>query len=135
MLGVIAATWAVVMALGPILQMRQIVRRGSSAGLSIGYLLVLIVGFALWIAYGAARHDLPLVVPNATALLVMGITIVVALRYRPSRPLLASVLAAFPLLLELLGLAVSAAAGKGPPAVIPGFAIASCASSPSSSAS
>jgi MtN3 and saliva related transmembrane protein len=81
-LGVVAATWAVVMALGPILQMREIVRRGSSAGLSIGYLLVLIVGFALWIAYGAARHDLPLVVPNTTALLVMGITIVVALRYR-----------------------------------------------------
>ena len=81
-LGVTAATWAVVMALAPILQMREIVRRGSSAGLSIGYLLVLIVGFALWIAYGAARHDLPLVVPNATALLVMGITIVVALRYR-----------------------------------------------------
>lgn len=74
-LGVTAATWAVVMALSPILQMREIVRRGSSAGLSIGYLLVLIVGFALWVAYGVATSDLPLVVPNTIAALVMAITI------------------------------------------------------------
>jgi MtN3 and saliva related transmembrane protein len=35
-LGVTAASWALVMALAPILQIREIVRRGSSDGISIG---------------------------------------------------------------------------------------------------
>ena len=81
-LGIVAATWAVVMALAPVLQIREIVRRRSSVGLSLGYLLVLVVGFALWIAYGAATGDLPLVIPNTAAVVVMAITIFVALRYR-----------------------------------------------------
>ena len=38
---------------------------------------------ALWVAYGLARHDLPLVLPNSLALLVTTFTIVVALRHRP----------------------------------------------------
>jgi MtN3 and saliva related transmembrane protein len=81
-LGATAATWAVVMALSPILQIREIVRRRTSTGLSIGYLVVLIVGFVLWIAYGIATADLPLIVPNILAVLVMALTIVVAFRYR-----------------------------------------------------
>ena len=81
-LGVTAATWAVAMALGPILQIREIRRRQSSAGISIGYLLVLIVGFVLWLAYGAASGDLPLIVPNVLATLVMAVTIGIVLRYR-----------------------------------------------------
>ncbi len=81
-LGIAAATWAVVMALSPVLQIREIVRRRSSDGLSVGYLLVLIVGFALWIAYGGASNDLPLVIPNIVALVVMAITIWIARRYR-----------------------------------------------------
>jgi uncharacterized protein with PQ loop repeat len=81
-LGVIAATWAVVMAVAPALQIRQMVRRRSSEGLSVGYLLVLVVGFVLWVAYGAASGDLPLVVPNTVAAVVMTVTVAVARRYR-----------------------------------------------------
>jgi hypothetical protein len=36
-LGIAAASWAILMALSPILQVREIVRRGSSEGISIGY--------------------------------------------------------------------------------------------------
>ena len=82
-LGLLAASWAVVMALGPVLQIREILRRRSSAGLSLGYLAVLLVGFALWVAYGVANHDLPLVVPNTLAFLVMCVTISMVVRYRP----------------------------------------------------
>jgi MtN3 and saliva related transmembrane protein len=39
-LGITAASWALVMALAPILQIREIVRRGSSEGISIGYFAV-----------------------------------------------------------------------------------------------
>jgi MtN3 and saliva related transmembrane protein len=81
-LGIIAASWAVVMALSPILQIREFVRRRSSDGVSIGYLLVLLVGFALWGAYGVASRNLPLVVPNTVALVVMGVTVGIAIRYR-----------------------------------------------------
>ena len=81
--GVSAASWAMLMAVSPLLQVREIRRRRSSAGISIGYFVVLLVGFALWVAYGLARHDLPLVLPNSLALLVTTFTIVVALRHRP----------------------------------------------------
>lgn len=81
-LGITAASWAVIMALAPILQIREIVRRRSSEGISVGYLAVLLIGFALWVSYGIVRHDLPLVVPNSVAFLVMGCTIAVALDKR-----------------------------------------------------
>jgi MtN3 and saliva related transmembrane protein len=85
-LGAAAASWAVLMALSPLLQVREIRRRRSSAGVSIAYFCVLLVGFALWIAYGAARHDTPLVIPNTVALAVTAYTVIVARRYRQSRP-------------------------------------------------
>lgn len=85
-LGITAATWALVMALAPILQIREIVRRGSSEGISIGYFAVLIVGFGLWVAYGLASRNLPLVIPNCVAFLVMGCTIAVALDKRRAPP-------------------------------------------------
>lgn len=81
-LGITAGTWAVVMALSPVLQIREIIRRRSSAGLSIGYLLVLIVGFVLWLAYGAATTNLPLIIPNIVAAVVMSVTVLIARRYR-----------------------------------------------------
>jgi hypothetical protein len=43
-LGLAAASWAVLMALSPILQIREIIRRRSSEGISIGYFAVLLVG-------------------------------------------------------------------------------------------
>jgi MtN3 and saliva related transmembrane protein len=86
-LGLIAATWAIAMALGPVLQIRKIVEHKSSRGVSIGYFLILLVGFALWLAYGIASSSLVLIVPNAVAAVVSAATITVALRHRPlSRP-------------------------------------------------
>lgn len=81
-LAVTAATWAVLMGLGPILQIRAIVRRRSSQGVSLGYFLILLVGFALWVAYGIASKTVALVVPNTVAFLAALATIVVANRYR-----------------------------------------------------
>jgi MtN3 and saliva related transmembrane protein len=81
-LGIAAASWAMLMAFSPLLQVREIRRRPSSAGVSIGYFCVLVVGFALWVAYGIAGGDVPLVVPNSAAFLVTAYTIAVAVRYR-----------------------------------------------------
>ncbi len=84
-LGVIAATWAIAMALGPVLQIRKIVEHQSSRGVSVGYFVILLVGFGLWLAYGIAASSLVLVVPNIVAVTVTAATIAVALRYRPER--------------------------------------------------
>lgn len=81
-LAVAAATWGVAMALSPVLQITRILRRRSSEDVSIAYYLVLMVGFGLWIAYGASIDNLALVVPNAVALMVGLITIGIALRFR-----------------------------------------------------
>jgi len=85
-LGIVAATWAIAMALGPVLQIRRILELGSSRGVSIGYFLILFVGFILWLAYGVAASSFVLIVPNIVAAIVVGATIAVALRYRRDSP-------------------------------------------------
>jgi MtN3 and saliva related transmembrane protein len=81
-LGVIAATWAIAMALGPVLQIRKIVELKTSRGVSVAYFLILLVGFALWLAYGIAASSLVLIVPNIVAVTVTAATVAIALRYR-----------------------------------------------------
>jgi MtN3 and saliva related transmembrane protein len=81
-LAVAAATWAIAMALGPLLQIRKMVKHEESRTISIGYFVVLFVGFLLWVAYGIAADNYALIVPNAVAAVVIAATILVALRYR-----------------------------------------------------
>jgi uncharacterized protein with PQ loop repeat len=75
-IGWTAASWGVVMALSPVLQLRRMLRTKSSDDVSVGYFLLLIPGFALWVLYGSVRHDLVLAVPNALAA-VIGLTVIV----------------------------------------------------------
>lgn len=85
-LAILAATWGVLMAFSPILQIRRMLVRRSSEDISIAYFAVLLVGFGLWIAYGIALRNVALIVPNLVALVVGLVTIGVALRYRSGRP-------------------------------------------------
>jgi uncharacterized protein with PQ loop repeat len=84
MLAVTAASWGVVMALAPVLQIRRMLMRRSSDDVSVGYLAVLVPGFVVWLAYGVVASTPALVVPNTVAVLVATTTIVVALRLRRS---------------------------------------------------
>lgn len=84
-LGVAAAAWGVLMAVSPLLQIRRMLDRRSSADVSIAYLSVLQIGFALWIAYGIALGSVPLIVPNCVALMVGFVTIAIAWAYRSGR--------------------------------------------------
>jgi uncharacterized protein with PQ loop repeat len=81
-IAIFAAAWATVMALAPLLQARRMVRRGSSADVSLGYLLLLLPGFALWVAYGLTSSAFALVGPNALAFAVDAATCVIAVRLR-----------------------------------------------------
>jgi MtN3 and saliva related transmembrane protein len=81
-LGVIAGTWAVVMALSPLLQILRMARRRSSDDVSISYLIVITIGFSLWVAYGLSIENAVLVIPNSVALVISIATIAVASSYR-----------------------------------------------------
>ena len=81
-LGFVAASWGVLMALSPILQIRRILAYRSSREVSIGYLTVIVIGFTLWIAYGVALENLALIVPISLALIFGLATIAFAFRFR-----------------------------------------------------
>ncbi len=81
-LGWIAASYGVLMAISPALQIRRMLDRRSSADVSLSYLMVLEVGFALWIAYGVALPNVAIVVPNVVAVSVGLATIMVARHFR-----------------------------------------------------
>jgi MtN3 and saliva related transmembrane protein len=84
-LAVAASSWAVLMGIAPLLQIRRMLRAQSSREISIGYFTILLIGFLLWIGYGAASKSPALVIPNIVALLVGTAVIIVALRLRSRR--------------------------------------------------
>ena len=77
-LGIAAAAWGVLMAISPLLQIRRMVERQSSADVSIAYLAVLEFGFLLWIGYGISLGNPVIAVPNTVAALVGAVTMGVA---------------------------------------------------------
>jgi uncharacterized protein with PQ loop repeat len=81
-LGVIAASYGVLMAVSPALQIRRMLERRSSVDVSLSYLLVLEVGFLLWIAYGVSLPNVAIIVPNVVAVTVGLATILVARHFR-----------------------------------------------------
>jgi MtN3 and saliva related transmembrane protein len=76
------SSWAVLMGIAPVLQIRRMLREQSSRQVSVGYFTILLIGFLLWIAYGAAAGIVALVIPNTVALIVAAAVIVVAFRLR-----------------------------------------------------
>lgn len=83
LLSILVTAYGLVMAVAPLLQVRQVVRRRSSEGISILYFGMAAIGLASWLAYGLASGSGPLVVVNAVALVVMVTTVVTAHRFRP----------------------------------------------------
>ena len=81
-LGVLAASWGVLMAISPTLQIRRMLTRRSSADVSITYLSVLQIGFLLWVMYGWALGNPAIMIPNIVALVIGAATIAIAVRYR-----------------------------------------------------
>jgi MtN3 and saliva related transmembrane protein len=77
---VAASSWAVLMGIAPVLQIRRMLRERSSRDVSIAYFAILLVGFLLWIGYGAAAGLPALIIPNIVATLVGTAVIAVALR-------------------------------------------------------
>ncbi len=85
-LAFLAGGWGVLMGLAPLLQIRTIRRRRSSADVSLGSMAVLLVGFGLWLAYGIALGDAALIATNLTAITVSLAAVGVTLAYRRDAP-------------------------------------------------
>jgi len=81
-LAVAAASCGIAMGLSPLFQLRRVAVRRSSADVSIAYLAVLLVGFVLWLSYGVAIGNTPLIVSNVVALTTNVLTIAAVLRFR-----------------------------------------------------
>ena len=85
LLAVAAASWGVLMGLSPVLQIRRMLTERSSRDLSVGYFLILLVGFLLWICYGIVARNPVLIVPNSISFVAGAVTVIVAVRLRPRR--------------------------------------------------
>jgi MtN3 and saliva related transmembrane protein len=81
-LAVTASSWGVLMGIAPALQIRRMLRERSSQDVSLGYFMILLTGFLVWISYGIAAGNMVLVIPNSVALLVGIALVTVALRLR-----------------------------------------------------
>ena len=83
-LSVAASSWGVLMGIAPVLQIRRMLREGSSREVSLGYFMILLTGFLLWISYGISVGNMVLIVPNSVALLVGIALVIIAIRLRHS---------------------------------------------------
>jgi MtN3 and saliva related transmembrane protein len=83
-LAVGATVAGLVMAVSPSLQVRRMLQTRSSRDVSIGYLSMLCVGFVLWISYGVALGNAPMMLTNSASFTFMVATIGVALYFRRS---------------------------------------------------
>jgi uncharacterized protein with PQ loop repeat len=81
-LAIAAATWGVAMSFAPLLQIRAVRVHGHSQAVSVGYQQILLVGFLLWLAYGVAIRNVPLMITNTVSAAVCTATILVVLRFR-----------------------------------------------------
>jgi MtN3 and saliva related transmembrane protein len=75
-------SYGVMMSLAPILQARRMRSRRSSADVSVPYLVVLIVGFVIYLVYCVSINNPVLIISNTVSVIVTGITLAIAARYR-----------------------------------------------------
>jgi len=85
-LGTAALFAGLLMAVSPALQVRRMLQTRSSRDFSIGYPVLLSVGFVLWLAYGISIENPPMMISNTASLVFMSLTIAVALRLRGAEP-------------------------------------------------
>ncbi len=74
----IATAYGVLMSLAPLLQAKKIWNRRSSADISITYLVVLVVGFSLYLAYGLSISNRLLIITNSVSMFATTATLILA---------------------------------------------------------
>ena len=83
----VATVYGVAMSLAPFLQARRMMQRRSSADVSITYLLVLAVGFSLYLLYGLSISNRLLIITNTVSIAATVSTLGIAAQLRRSEAL------------------------------------------------
>jgi MtN3 and saliva related transmembrane protein len=65
-------------------QVVKVYREKKSEQISIGYVIVLMAGQAMWIVYGFVKSDIPVVATNIFSLGVSIVMIVLGIKYKPT---------------------------------------------------
>jgi MtN3 and saliva related transmembrane protein len=81
-LGLLAAGGGLVVAMAPLLQLRRIVRRRSSADVSAALFAIICINNACWVAYGIAADVPALVLPNSASCVTTLAVLLVTLAFR-----------------------------------------------------
>ena len=82
-LAVAATSWGVLMALAPLLQVRVILRERDASGTSKTWIVILLIGFVLWFAYGVSTDSMPLIISNTMSGTVALILLGTAVKFSP----------------------------------------------------
>ena len=83
-LALIAAVYGVVGAFSPSLQIAKMRRAGSSESLSRGYIGISVGGYLVWLMYGLAMHNVPLIICDSIGIMMQTLVLIWAHRLRPS---------------------------------------------------
>lgn len=63
-------------------QVAQVVRTKLTRDISLGWAAALTIGMTLWLIYGIAKQDLPLIVANVTAVPLSATVLVYKIRFK-----------------------------------------------------
>jgi uncharacterized protein with PQ loop repeat len=83
-LGTAATFYGIGAATSALLQAREILRRGSSSGVSARFLATYAGGYAVWLLYGLSIASVPLILVDLVGLLCGGTTLAITLAMRRS---------------------------------------------------
>jgi uncharacterized protein with PQ loop repeat len=84
LLGTVATLYGVVAATSALLQAREIVRLGSSCGVSARFFATYAGGYAIWLLYGMSIDSVPLILVDLVGLVCGGFTLALTLAARGS---------------------------------------------------
>jgi len=84
LLEMIATFYGVGAAAAVLLQLRQLLERGSSCDVSARFFAVYTGGYVIWLLYGLSIASMPLIVVDLVGLVCGGATLAVTLRLRGS---------------------------------------------------
>ena len=82
LLGTLATIAGIVMSIGYLPQAIKIIKRKSAGDLSLTSLITLIVGLTIWLAYGIAINDFPLIITNIVGVATTGVVILLYFKYK-----------------------------------------------------
>ena len=84
-LAIVATVVGVIVSLGGIPQILKILKRKSSSDVSITMILIILVGYLVWLFYGWSIMNYPLLITNVTGIIVFSTALAVTIKYHKGK--------------------------------------------------